>query len=181
MPCQNCVRARRATSCAYVPDERLELRESTQRSNNGINGRNSDREDAVSAPLGSGPFVSPSNAAASNGFLQVGSTPNREAETLRDRVQQLEQQLEQILDSRKTSANATPGTRPGVPLHTNLDPSSAARSLGEMREVDDPRKVESVHAESADPWRTRPILAKSRYLGGSHWMHGISLVSTFLF
>ncbi|PSS05176.1 hypothetical protein BD289DRAFT_1669 [Coniella lustricola] len=45
MPCQNCVRARRATSCAYVPDDRLEPRDRLADSQSLIEEEDHDEDD----------------------------------------------------------------------------------------------------------------------------------------
>ncbi|ROV98026.1 hypothetical protein VMCG_06972 [Cytospora schulzeri] len=60
LPCQNCVRARRATSCAYVPDERIEPRDDDDDGSgdhragqgfaDGVNGRDPHHDGVVSMP-----------------------------------------------------------------------------------------------------------------------------------
>lgn len=180
-PCQNCVRTRKAASCAYVPDDRLEPWEDTQGVIDGINGSSSERDGVVSAHVGGGSYVSPSITATSSSNPKTTSNFNRETEALHDRVQQLEQQLRQVLDSKRNDTDAASGTKSTQLPLKHSDPSSAARCLGEEYWViDGPQTAQGQNAGPTEPPETRALLAKSRYLGGSHWMHGLSLVSLFL-
>lgn len=177
LPCQNCVRARRATSCAYVPDERLEPRETTQNSVDGNNRRNFDTDDVESATVRGGSFLGTGTAAVK--YPQNKTNRDGEGEALRDRVRQLEKQLEQVLESRRAATDAPPGTNspPLSGLHNNSGPSPAIDLEEEGRDRADRRPEYLLTTEPMGPSGTRPMLVKSMYLGGSHWMRGLSLVS----
>lgn len=172
LPCQNCTRARRATSCAYVPDERLDPREGTQGDSDSTTGRSFDRGDVVSAPVGGGNRVTGNIQSKNNG------NSNGEARTLRDKVRQLEKQLEQVLDAKRADTDGVPGQGIKlVPLPQRRSGSDSERAGDEStRESDGLRRPDFPMANYSG-LGARPMLAKSRYLGGSHWMRGISLVS----
>lgn len=173
LPCQNCTRARRATSCTYVSDERLEPREGTQGDSDSTSGRTFDRGDVLSAPpVGGG------NTATGSLHSQSNAPSKGDARTLRDKVQQLEKQLEEVLDARRTNTDTTPGIKL-VPLPQRHSGSYSERVGDDLREHDGLRKPDFPMSDYMGPGM-RPMLAKSRYLGGSHWMRGISLVSPFL-
>lgn len=181
LPCQNCVKAHRASNCAYVPDERLEPRETTQKLTDGAHRRDSATDDDMSAPVGGGSFSRLVTTTASR-YPRSNSNSNGEGEFLHHRVRQLEKQLEQVLASKRASPDAAPGTTSAPLLRKHSGPS-AARVIGEEWERNVGRRPECLNTESADRSGTRPMLVKSRYLGGSHWMRGMSLVSPvpFLF
>lgn len=197
MPCQNCVRARRATSCAYVPDDRLEPREGTHGFHDhdhgiNINRRSPQSSDVVGVPTRtSSSYLSPAatntgttptvtttattTATASHGSSQHGDGPVPVPETggqdvaaaLADRVRQLEQQLQQVLDSKKSG---TAGSKPAPPT------ASQFMGEGHWPMADG---TQATHYMKTKPWEdggTQVMLAKSRYLGSSHWMHGVTLV-----
>lgn len=147
-----------------------------------MDGRNSDRDDIVNAPGDGGSYSRSVPTAASNSNPKISPRPHQEAEVLRNRVQQLEQQLKIILDTKKADAEVAPRTKSTQLLRKNSDPSSAPKYLYEGTwEGDGPQSAEYLVAQPPDPSGTRAMLAKSRYLGSSHWMHGIALVSQFLF
>lgn len=179
LPCQNCSKARRAASCAYVPDERLEPRETTRRLTNGIDRQNTDTDGVVRVTVGSGPVLGPGTITTSSS-LHSNSNQDGEGETLRDRVRQLEKQLEQVLDAKRADTNAVPSNHSAPLLHNNSG-SSVTRDLGQEWECSGTRRSELLNTEPTGPSGTRPMLVKSRYLGGSHWMRGMSLVSLNLF
>lgn len=169
LPCQNCTRARRATSCAYVPDERLDPREDTQGDSDSTTGRNFDRGDDVSAPVGVG------NRVTGNVHPQRNENSSGEARSLRDKVRQLENQLEQVLDAKRANKDSVPGIKL-VPLPQRPSGSNSEGAGDDSRESDGLRRPDSP-MPNYHGLATRPMLVKSRYLGGSHWMRGISLVS----
>lgn len=171
LPCQNCTRARRATSCTYVPDERLEPREGTQGDSDSTSGRTFDR--LVRAPsVGGGNTVTSSLHSQSNG------STSGDTKTLRDKVRQLEKQLEEVLDARRTDTDTAPGIKL-VPLPQRHACSYMGRFGDDPKERDGLRRPDFPMNDYMGPG-TRPMLAKSRYLGGSHWMRGISLVRPLL-
>lgn len=187
LPCQNCVRARRAATCSYVSDERIEPREGTEGFEDGISGGHPQRDALSSVPFFT-PTTSPSN-----------SSP----EQLAERVKQLEQQLGQFVNTRN---NTTPA-QPEVPkTHWNnahFNPPTASKFLGPehwqvrgsgtadtgLPTARYPREVPGPtpgNGEREDPnteegqsagGNVNAILSKSRYLGNSHWIHGVTLVS----
>lgn len=170
-PCQNCVRARRAAGCAYVVDDRLELREGYQGFSDGINGRSLDKDDVVGAT-----YLTPAATTTSHhSGHENGSGPNSGASALAERVRQLEQQLEQVLASKGSDPAAHKDSQP--PPHTR--PSPAAQFLGEehWQIGGGAHKAQYLDGSTADNQScTRGMLAKSRYLGSSHWIHGLTLV-----
>ncbi|KAJ4390160.1 hypothetical protein N0V93_007634 [Gnomoniopsis smithogilvyi] len=174
LPCQNCVKARRAVSCAYVPDERLEPRETTQKFTDAINRSTADADDVVRATIGGGTSQRTGATTASR-YLQSESNTNGEGEALRERVRKLEKQLEQVLESRRAGVDTAPGTT-SVPLRHNDSGPSFARVLEEQEECDVTRRPGYMNAESMGSSGMRQMLVKSRYLGGSHWMRGLSLL-----
>lgn len=175
LPCQNCVRARRATSCAYVPDERIEPRDGGPGFNDGINGPDPQHDDVVSAP-----YLSPT--------ASHNSTSNVSPEQLADRVRQLERQLNEVLDAR----NEKRTSQPQPPRPPNADAPTASKFLGpEHWQIGSLGTLgKGVQAssggfkqdantgdDSSSAVNANAILAKSRYLGNSHWIHGVTLVS----
>lgn len=185
LPCQHCVRARRATSCAYVPDERIE----PPRDADGAQGSaaRASRHDPPPQQhqhqqqhTGSGPVVPASylSPTASHDSTSVASP-----EQLAERVRQLEQQLVQVLDARNAKKAAKP---PELPK-PNADSPSALRFLGPEHwqvgsvgsgvQAQHPCSNENANTEddSIAALNAKAILAKSRYLGNSHWIHGVTL------
>lgn len=149
-----------------MPDERLEPREGTQGDSDSNSGRNVDRGDVASG----------GGSKATGGLhSQSYGNYNGEARTLRDKVRQLEKQLEEVLDARRTNTDTTPGIKL-VPLPQRRSGSHSERVGDDLREHDGLRKPDFPMNDYMGPGM-RPMLAKSRYLGGSHWMRGISLVS----
>lgn len=175
MPCQNCIKAHRAASCTYVPDDRLESREGTQGfHHDGPHALSSGRDGGASALPGGVSYLSPSRAPASRLSAHQNASldaANGEAAALAGRVRQLEEQLKRVLNSRETDAAR-------VNLARALDTSPFIGD--EVWEVDGPRSNKPLHAERVAPSASKAKLAKCRYLGGSHWMHGITLVSYVL-
>lgn len=196
MPCQNCVRARRATGCAYVPDDRLEPREGTQGFNDGINGPSPHRSDVVSVPMRT--YLSPAATATTTAAATPAATATatarggsqqgdggsasaepgpengiQDAAALVVRVRQLEQQLQQVLDSKKSG---TAGSKSAQFIHAN--PPTASQFLGEEHwQINDgTQTAHYMKSKPSDEAGTQVMLAKSRYLGSSHWMHGVTLV-----
>ncbi|KUI54584.1 hypothetical protein VP1G_01931 [Cytospora mali] len=169
LPCQNCVRARRATSCAYVPDERIEPRDGIHGFADGINGRDPQCDGVVS-----GPYLSPT--------ASHNSTSNPSSEQLSERVKQLEKQLTQVLEARSGKKTAAQSVLSGA------EPPSASRflapehwqvgSLGTLgngvKAVPCPNLSDNTE-EDISAVNANAILAKSRYLGNSHWIHGVTL------
>lgn len=156
-----------------MSDERLEPREGTQGDSDSTSGRTFDRGDVLSAPpVGGG------NTATGSLHSQSNGPSNGDARTLRDKVRQLEKQLEEVLDARRTNTDTTPGIKL-VPLPQRHSGSYSERVGDDLREHDGLRKPDFPMNDYMGPGM-RPMLAKSRYLGGSHWMRGISLVSPFL-
>lgn len=187
LPCQNCVRARRATSCAYVPDERLEPRDG-----DGDGAQDSaDRVSRCDSPqhqhhqhqhhhqdgvVPGPPYLSPT--------ASHNSTSAASPEQLAERVRQLEQQLSQVLDARNIKRAAPPD----LPK-PSADPPSALKflgpehwqvgSLGSGVQAQNLCSKQNDNAEQdVSSVNTTAILAKSRYLGNSHWIHGVTLVSS---
>lgn len=173
MPCQNCVRARRATSCAYVSDDRIEPREGTQGFNDGINGRSLDKDDVISVP-----FPSPATTGRSRNNQSEGSTTTAaagDAAALTERVRQLEQQLSRVLESNRSE---TAGSKP-APLST-ANPPTASSFLGEEYwQINHAASKAPGLNTAEDAASTRVMMAKTRYLGSSHWIHGITLVRSY--
>lgn len=224
MPCQNCVRARRATGCTYVPDDRLEPRDGTQGFYDGINGRSNGRNDVVSAPLSTylPDSSSPASGAGSCTATVGSATPlgvgggsshhgphqhhrhrshNQQqqqhesggpgqpvsASALADRVRQLEQQLAQVLDETRSGAatagaGAAKSSTPSAQFLHAHPPTAGAQYLGEEHwKIND--GAQTAHYMNSNPpgmASTQAMLAKSRYLGASHWMHGVTLVGCLL-
>lgn len=207
MPCQNCVRARRGTSCTYVPDDRLEPREGFPGFHDGINRPSPHRPDGVNVPMRTSSYLSPTatnssnnnnnnnhrgttptpTVAASHGSQQgdgpasasgpglaPGNGSHQDAAALAERVRQLEQQLQQVLDSNKSG---TAGSKPAQSNHAT--PPTASQFMGDEHwKINDGKQTG--HYVKSNPWdegSTQVMLAKSRYLGSSHWMHGVTLVS----
>lgn len=178
MPCQNCIRARRATSCAYVPDDRIEPRDGTQGFNDGINGRSADKDDVVSMP-----FPSPHTTPASRSTLHASSTTRSngsDAEpsttALAERVRQLEQQLAHVQHPGEYRASGAP-TR-NAPLQSSKYPE-AAEFIGEEYWRISDTSFRSRHANENKHASSAPVMmAKNRYFGSSHWLHGVTLVSS---
>lgn len=186
LPCQNCVRSRRTASCSYVSDERIEPREGTEGFEDGINGRHPQRDALSSVPF-STTTASPSNSSA---------------EQLAERVKQLEQQLGQFVNAQNGSAAAQPDVPKAYSNKANFDPPTASKFLGPehwriqgsgttdtglprarySREVQGPgreREGPNSEEEHCMGGNVNAILSKSRYLGNSHWIHGVTLVSPF--
>lgn len=175
LPCQNCVRARRATSCAYVPDERIESRDDGApgfADGLGTGSRNPQQEDVVSAS-----YLSPT--------ASHNSTSNATPEQLAERVRQLEQQLNQVLDARsaKTTTTAPPEVPSANPPSSFLGPehwqvgSLGTPGHGIQPQIRSSKKNENTEENASSAVNATAILAKSRYLGNSHWIHGVTLVS----
>lgn len=181
LPCQNCVRARKAASCSYVSDERIEPRQGTDGFADGINGRDAERD-----PVSRVPFSAP-----------AASSPSTTPEHLVDRVRQLEQQLGEFINAKKHDAPAQREEREVRKAYFNNDnfnPPTASRFLGPehwqaqgsgMAGTGLPGATCSGEAvvqsnggrEDHSPGaNVNAILAKSRYLGNSHWIHGVTLV-----
>lgn len=181
MPCQNCVRARKASSCVYVSDDRLELHEGTHGAHDSVHGHLSGhRSKVLNAPLGgelhSG---SPSGSPASRHLTSetaVSEGAKDETVALAERVQQLEKQLKQVLDS-KEAAGGAQGTESPERRHKHAEPTSSQFMCAEYWKIDGPRRSQPPIAGEVLPSGTQAMLAKSRYLGGSHWMQGTTLVS----
>lgn len=242
MPCQNCVRARRATGCTYVPDDRLEPRDGTQGFYDGINGRSNGRDDVVSAPLStylpennnnnnnSSPASGAGSCAATAGTAtpsggggggggagghhgpqqqhqqqhhrhhshnqqqqpplppHEGGAPGQpvSASALADRVRQLEQQLAQVLDARTSgaagAAGAAKSSAPSAQFLHAHPPAAGAQYLGEehWKINDGAQTAHYMNSNPAGMASSQAMLAKSRYLGASHWMHGVTLVGRLL-
>lgn len=188
LPCQNCVRARRAASCSYVSDERVEPREGTEGFEDGINGRHPQRD-----ALSSVPFFTAASAC----------TPNDSPEQLAERVKQLEQRLGQVINAQNGRGPAHPGlpnpclnnasSHPPKslgPEHWQVIGSGAAgngvpraRLSREARRPNREGDAEGPNTEDdcSMAGNVNAILAKSRYLGNSHWIHGVTLVSPTFF
>lgn len=188
LPCQNCVRARRAASCSYVSDERIEPRDGTEGFEDGINGRHPQRDALSSVPFSTA-TASPSN-----------SSPDQLAE----RVKQLEEQLGQFINTRNSNAPAQSEFPKAYFNKANFNPPTASKFLGPehwqvqgsstaytslprarySREAQGPNRerggpnTEENHSTSGN---INAILSKSRYLGNSHWIHGVTLVSPIFF
>ncbi|KAI3395871.1 hypothetical protein diail_808 [Diaporthe ilicicola] len=187
LPCQNCVRAQRAASCSYVSDDRVEPRRGTEGFEDGINGPHPQRHALSSVPF----------------FTPPASTSNGSPEQLAERVKQLEEQLGQVINAQ--GGRDLPKLPNAYFNNANFNPPTASRFLGpehsqvpgsgtagnsvpnarSSREAQGPnREGQGPNAEE-DPLtagNVKAILAKSRYLGNSHWIHGVTLVSppTFL-
>lgn len=136
MPCQNCMRARRATTCAYVPDDRTEPRDGTHAFHDGINGRSADKDDVISMPF---PTLRPTSSTRSTSGADADPSPA----ALAERIRQLEQRLARVKGVSRPSSQAS--NRPETAVK---DASSAP-----------------------------VMMAKNRYFGSSHWLHGVILVS----
>lgn len=187
LPCQNCVRARRAASCSYVSDDRIEPREGTEGFEDGINGRHPQRDALSSVPF----------------FTTTASPSNSSPEQLAERVKQLEQQLGQFINTRDGTAPAQSEAPKSYWNNASFNPPTTSRFLGPehwqvqgsgtadtgsprarySREVPGPtlcsREREGPNTEQGQTTggNVNAILSKSRYLGNSHWIHGVTLVS----
>lgn len=186
LPCQNCVKARRTTSCAYAPDDRLEPRESgvpVQGPNDGPNnhGPRSCTEADGAASL---PYLSPATTTttmattaggghSTNPQAASSSSSNEEASALAERVRQLEKQLAQVLGSKESGAA---GTKLAPGIQTNPATGTAQSQGNERWQKHD--TSQNAQYLTGDASSARVMLAKSRYLGSSHWMHGVTLVSS---
>lgn len=158
MPCQNCIRARRATTCAYVPDDRIEPRDGTHGFHDGVNGRSADKDDVVSMPFST---LRPTSSARSTGGPDAEPSPA----ALAERIRHLEQRLAHVQGASGPSSQ-----------HSNR--SDTAEFLGaeywQIRDNPSPsRRFDSVKDASSAP----VMMAKNRYFGSSHWLHGVILVS----
>lgn len=184
LPCQNCVRARRAASCSYVSDDRIEPREGTEGFEDGINGRHPQRDALSSVPF----------------FTTAASPSNNSPEQLAERVKQLEQQLGQFINARDGTTPAQSEAPKAYWNNANFNPPTTSKFLGPehwqvqgsgtadtgsqrvrySREVPGPtlcsREREGPNTEQTGG-NVNAILSKSRYLGNSHWIHGVTLVS----
>ncbi|KAK7701347.1 hypothetical protein SLS64_010390 [Diaporthe eres] len=114
LPCQNCVRARRAASCSYVSDERIEPREGTEGFEDGINGRHPQR-----AALSSVPF-----------FTTTASPSSSSPDQLAERVKQLEEQLGKFVNARNGSTSAQSEVPKAYFNNANFNPPTASKFLG---------------------------------------------------
>lgn len=184
LPCQNCVRARRAASCSYVSDERIEPREGTEGFEDGINGRHPQRDAVSSVPF----------------FTTTASPSNSSPEQLAERVKQLEQQLGQFINARSGSTPVQSGVRKAYFNTANFDPPTVSKFLGPEHwqvqgsgtadlglprarhpgEFQGPireRRGQDTEEDHSTGGNVNAILSKSRYLGNSHWIHGVTLVS----
>lgn len=188
LPCQNCVRGRKAASCSYVSDERIEPREGTEGFEDGINGRHPQRDALSSVPF----------------FTTTPSPSSSSPDQLAERVKQLEQQLGQFINARNGSTPAQPEAPRAYFNNANFDPPTASKFLGpehwqvrgsgtadtclpgarHKREAQGPNRerggpnTEENHSTIGN---VNAILSKSRYLGNSHWIHGVTLVSPIHF
>ncbi|ROW00463.1 hypothetical protein VPNG_07912 [Cytospora leucostoma] len=165
---------RLATACAYTPDERIKTRASTQGFENGINGRDS-QHNAVS-----GLHLSPTATSSPASTLNTLNTP---PEQLAERVRQLEQQLQEIVEARN-GKRAAPSAPLNHPLPHTPDYSGPgnwqAGGPGALANGVQPSCTKLTYdteedTSSAVNVNTNAILAKSRYLGNSHWIHGVTL------
>lgn len=184
LPCQNCVRARRAASCSYVSDERIEPREGTEGFADGINGRHPQRDALSSVPF----------------FTTTASPSSSSPDQLAERVKQLEEQLGKFVNARNGSTSAQSEVPKAYFNNANLNPPTASTFLGPehwqvqgsgIADTSSPRARYSREAQGSNRERGDPntdenhsasanvnaILSKSRYLGNSHWIHGVTLVS----
>jgi len=177
LPCQNCVRARKAASCSYVSDERIEPREGTEGFADGINGRDPQRDAVSSVPF----------------FTPAASNPSSSPEQLVQRVKQLEQQLGEFINARNDNTSDQPEVRKAYFNNENFNPPTVSRFLGPEHwqvqgsgiantglprascfgEIQHSNREREDHSTGGN---TNAILAKSRYLGNSHWIHGVTLV-----
>ncbi|KAL2273512.1 hypothetical protein FJTKL_04454 [Diaporthe vaccinii] len=182
LPCQNCVRARRAASCSYVPDERIEPREGTEGFEDGINGRHPQRDALSSVPF----------------FTTTASPSSSSPDQLAERVKQLEEQLGKFVNARNGSTSAQSEIPKAYFNNANFNPPTASNFLGPehlqvqgsgLADTSSPRARYSREAQGSNRERGDPntdenhstsgnvnaILSKSRYLGNSHWIHGVTL------
>lgn len=177
LPCQNCVRARRAASCSYVSDDRIEPREGTEGFADGINGRDPQRDAISSVPF----------------FTPTASNSSSSPEQLAERVKQLEQQLGEFINARNHNTPARPEVPKAYFNNANFNPPTASRFLGPEHwqvqgsgagntglpgarysgEIQQANRERDDHCTGGN---VNAILAKSRYLGNSHWIHGVTLV-----
>lgn len=216
MPCQNCVRARRVTSCAYVPDDRLEPRdraadqhheqqqEEYQRhthlrsqddggesSNHSHNNPGLGVAATSGASQSSGSYLTPNTTTSNSSgavYNSVASPPaeHGNASVLAERVRHLERQLSEVLAATKSATSAatvtptttTPTNKP--PLHNEPQVSRTSVLNDEYFTVG--QGTHRAHYRDglveATGGTTGGLLAKSRYLGSSHWVHAITLVSS---
>lgn len=188
LPCQNCVRARRAASCSYVSDERIEPREGTEGFEDGINGRHPQRDALSSVPF----------------FTTTASPSSSSPDQLAERVKQLEEQLGKFVNARNGSTSAQSEVPKAYFNNANFNPPTASKFLGPehwqvqgsgLADTSSPRARYSREAQGSNRERGDPntdenhstsgnvnaILSKSRYLGNSHWIHGVTLVSPIHF
>ncbi|KAJ0118596.1 hypothetical protein J7T55_012848 [Diaporthe amygdali] len=182
LPCQNCVRARRAASCSYVSDDRVEPREGTEGFEDGINGRHPQRDALSSVPF----------------FTSTACNSNSSPEQLAERVKLLEQQLGQVINTHNGRGTARLELPSAHFNNANFNPPTASQFLGQehwqvkglgraeigvakarySRGIQGPNQEEEVSNTEEDPstaGNVNAILAKSRYLGNSHWIHGVTL------
>lgn len=180
LPCQNCVRARRATSCAYVPDERVEPRD------DGAQGFADQLP--VPVPVDVHRSEPQHDGAVSGSYLSPAASHNSSAnatpEQLAERVRQLEQQLNQVLDARHGKKTAPPEPSSAVntpsrflgPDHWQVG-SLGTLGNGVQAQKQSSRSNQNTEEDVSSAVNATAILAKSRYLGNSHWIHGVTLVS----
>jgi hypothetical protein len=179
LPCQKCVRARRAASCSYVSDERIEQREGTEGFTENINGRDPQREAVSSVPL----------LADASANINPSSLP----EQLAERVKQLEQQLGEFITARSDPRLPPPPLPKAYFNNDHFNPPTASRFLGlghwqdrgsgiantglpRARYSGDSQQSSQEGGDNSTGGSFDAILAKSRYLGNSHWIHGVTLV-----
>lgn len=172
MPCLNCVRARHSTNCSYVADERVARVEHLP-----PQGRQQQQPPppvSVAAQTGvAASYLSPSSSTANSGVGSVGDVA-----ALAERVRSLEKQLAAVLDASKNGNGTRTETQESPPPPTarrvmghecwQIHPDGQ-RSKGDLPESDSRADTDSTKAKA--------MLAKSRYLGSSHWIHGMTLVS----
>ncbi|KAK7735516.1 hypothetical protein SLS53_007429 [Cytospora paraplurivora] len=156
-----------ATACAYAPDERIKTRAGAQAFESGVNGGDSQHN------VVSGLHSSPTATASPTSTLNPLITP---PEQLAERVRQLEQQLQELVEARNRKRAAPPAHTPdysgpgnwqaGGPgaLANDVQPNCTKLTYNTEEDV-----------SSAVNANTNAILAKSRYLGNSHWIHGVTL------
>lgn len=184
LPCQNCVRARRATSCTYVSDDRIEPREGTEGFEDGINGRHPQRDAVSSVPF----------------FTTTPSPQNSSPEQLAERIKQLEGQLGEFINSRSGSASVRPELSKPYFNNENFNPPTTSKFLGpehwhvrgsgnadtglpgaryskDAQGTNRERHGPNADEDHSTSGNVNAILSKSRYLGNSHWIHGVTLVS----
>lgn len=165
MPCQNCVRARRATSCAYVADERV----------TGIDHPPAQQQQPASAQAAAGvagSYLSPSSTTHTN----TGAADD--AAALAERVRSLEKQLAAVLDASRAASKS--------PLEPPPPPTARSLLGDECWQIHpDGRSRGGLHGSFSrrdkDPTEAKAMLTKSRYMGSSHWIHGMTIVGTILF